>query len=157
MKNRLIIIIILIIWMQTAFSKEPVFDIKLNNSLLYSKVLLENVHNDSLSFKAYGNTSSVHIDSIRYIKLERKSYAWTGMTIGLLFGSLIGYNQIKKQDYGITKIGYGGAGGLILYAAGGGILGSIFGKELSKDREFHLNDKTQAEKRKIIRKLISLK
>ncbi|MBD3226024.1 MAG: hypothetical protein GF313_14955 [Caldithrix sp.] len=126
----------------------------------YSEVVLYQVSADSLYVKAFGKIHAVHIDSIKYMKRKRESYAGRGFITGMITGGVLA-NRIAVNSgyengflggfaYGVEII-IGTAAGII----GGGILGYALGSGFSKDEFYDFSTRNLQEKKTLLTKLLN--
>ena len=135
------------------------FDILVTPEQFYKNVVLDRLGGDSLYVKAYGQTFTIPVDSIRYLKRERSSNAAAGVFLGALVGGLAG-NQIARgaDDHSGFGDAYGHIAPVTFGTASGVFLGAAFGYAITKglggDQYYPVDKLSAEEKRTLLNELI---
>ncbi|MCK5078245.1 MAG: hypothetical protein KAR38_17820 [Calditrichia bacterium] len=158
MKKTLFITLIFIIITQITLAEKQIFELMAYDDQLYKNVVLDHFENDTLYVKAFGNIYPVPIDSVKYIKIEKKAHAGKGILFGmiaggLLIGSTTGDNKGDfkglQEMFDRISITFG--------VLGGGLIGALIGSGMGHDVKYNFTTKTLEKKRELIIKLMKMK
>jgi hypothetical protein len=161
MKN-LYFLVFSIIFTTNIYGQEELWDVVTLSGVPYSKVLLFKLENDTLWVRAYGNSSSIPIDSIKYLRREKQSHTGLGIVFGVIAGGIIG-NEISKKRHNNNapfselaepfEIMWGTGIGIIF----GGVIGAVVGTGLGNDEFYSFPSYNKQKKNILLTKLIKRK
>lgn len=143
-----------------AIGQKQIWNIYTVDDQPYSGVVLNQIAHDTLYVKTSGNVYGLPINSIAFLKHERKSRAGIGFLSGMVLGGLyMNYNARKSSEQQSKfPIDAGDLSVLLstsLGMAGGGILGATIGSAMGRDEFFTLSKLSLQEKRELIKKLLA--
>ncbi|MEJ2658569.1 MAG: hypothetical protein P8012_15490 [Desulfobacterales bacterium] len=121
----------------------------------YPTIILHSLSNDTLTFKAYGQTMPISIDSIKYLKRKKPSFAGVGILFGMTAGTIIGLERSKESSdnnplFTSSNTAWNTGAGMFL----GGAAGFILGEALGADEIYDLRKRNHQEKVELLSQLI---
>ncbi len=154
-----IISLLLLLNSTNSFNQKQIWKIYTNEDQPYSCVVLNTLINDTLYVKAVGNTYGLDINSIKYIKHERKFKAGIGFLSGMLIGGVYMNYSARKRAENQSKfpIDLSDLGILLstgIGIIGGGILGVFIGSALGSDEYYNFSKLSSEKKKRIIERLL---
>ncbi len=121
----------------------------------YPAVVLTDLSNDTLIIRAYGQYLPISIDSIKYLKRKKPSFAGVGILFGMTAGTIIGLERSKESSDDsfrpfFKSPGWNAGVGMFF----GGMVGFILGESVSGDEIYDLRKRNQEEKAELLSRLI---
>lgn len=155
MKNFFIGVSLFFLFCNNLFCQKQIWEIMCYSDQPYKNVVLYKLSDDTLYLKALGNIYPISVNSIVYLKRERKSYAGSGLVLGMIGGGIIG-NQISQNTenedgfFSDISIMIGTGLGIIV----GGIFGFAIGEGLGADEYYDFKKRNIDEKKILLLELI---
>ncbi|MCD4692021.1 MAG: hypothetical protein K8R79_03825 [Calditrichales bacterium] len=155
MKNFFIGVLLLFLFCNNLFCQKQIWEIMCYSDQPYKNVVLYKLSDDTLYLKALGNIYPISVKSIVYLKRERKSYAGSGLVLGMVGGGIIGNQTSKNAEdknafYSELGIILGTGLGIIV----GGIFGFAIGEGLGADEYYNFTKRSIDEKKILLLQLI---